>query len=213
MIPVVGSLAGFAIDQLPARRMNRVVTYLHLLHERVAAMAADLNTLRQQWDQRPEASGLFEAGISAAAEATSDPRMERLASVVASGLTANEVTAMNAARRIRLLREMDDGEFALLVIVERERRITLRYADDYGWLDDNTVTFISAGGEQPPPALPAELADWSTSDLSTALNHLAGLGVIEANLAQHSKEHGAIRSYVATPAGQELVRIVSGEPA
>jgi len=213
LIPGVGSLAAFAIDQLPARRMNRVVSYLKLLDGEVRHLKAELDALQVQWEQRPEASALFEAGLMAASEATSEVRLRRLAKVVAAGLTADEVTAMNEARRVRLLNGMDDGEFALLVILERERRITLRYDRGYKWIDDDTITFRGTGERAPPPDLPSELAKWSLADLSTALNHLAGLGVIEADNAQHSGETGTVRSYVATPAGQELVDIVLSGPS
>lgn len=204
------ALGVFAIEQLPKRRVDRVVEYLRFLHDEVGDQRAALKSLRLEFDQRPEASGLFEAGCIAAANAPTEARRERLAKVVASGLTADEVTAMNAGRRLRLVGDMDDGEFALLVVVERERRITLRYDDSFSWVEDGSITFRSTEGGEPPPALPGELADWSLADLSTALNHLAGLGLIEANTAQHSKERGAVRSYAATPAGEALVRVVFG---
>jgi hypothetical protein len=208
MLPVVGGLVGYAIDQLPARQLARVVRYLHLLSDQCNGMQAEIDELRLHWDHRPEAAGLFEAGMTAAIHTPTDSRLKRLARVVASGLTAGEVEAMSAARRIRLIQEIDDGEFTLLCVVERERRINLRYAADHGWVEDGTLTFLSTEGAKEPPALPKELTDWHLADLSTALNHLAGLGLIEANLAQHSKEHGAHRSYVATPAGAALLQIV-----
>lgn len=209
LLPVIGGLVGYAIDQLPARRLDRVVRFLHLLADQADGLQAEVDELRAQWEQRPEASALLEVGMAAAASTPTDSRLERLARVVATGLTAGEVEAMSAARRLRLLQEVDDGEFTLLCIVERERRITLRYEPDYGWIEDGTLTFLSTEGAKEPPALPSELVDWPLADLSTALNHLAGLGLIEANLAQHSKEYGAHRSYVATPAGASLVRIVT----
>lgn len=207
-LPIVGSLAGFALDQLPARRIDRVITYLRIFARHVEGLEGELRDLQRDWQDRPEASGLFDAGLRAAAEATSEARLERLAKVVISGLTGNEVIAMNAARRLRLLRDIDDGEFAVLAIVERDRRITLRYDPNYTWVDDDTISFLSAEGAGQSATLPTELVGWPLPDLSTALNHLAGLGLIEANTAQHSQQTGAVRSYAATPAGQELVRIV-----
>lgn len=208
LLPVVGGLVAYAIDRLPARRLDRVARFLHLLADQVDGMQAEIGELRAQWEQRPEASGLLEAGLAAAAGTPTNSRLERLARVVAAGLTTGEIEAMSAARRIRLIQEVDDGEFTVLCVVERERRITLRYEADYAWIEDSTLTFLSDEGVHEPPPLPSELADWSLGDLSTALNHLAGLGLIEANIAQHSKEYGEHRSYVATPAGAALVRIV-----
>jgi hypothetical protein len=216
MIPVIGPLASFAIDQRPARQISRVVTFLGHVHEVLVRQSADygrlraeLDQLQRQWHERPEASALLEAGMFASAEATSDARIERLAKVVAKGLTADEVTAMNAARRVRLLRSVDDGEFAILLVVVRERRITVPYGQNYGWVEDGTVSFLSTEGTKPPPALPVELRQWSVADLTTALNNLAGLGLIGADDARHAEETGATRSYVATPAADGLVKIVA----
>lgn len=103
MVPVVGPLAAFAIEQRPATQIKRVVKYLGLLGGAVSECRADLDALRIGWEERPEAANLFEQGIGAAARATSVERLERLAAIVADGLGANEVAAMNAARRLRVL--------------------------------------------------------------------------------------------------------------
>lgn len=205
--PVLGPVTVFALEQRSGTQAKRIIRYLEILDEYVVQARVDLAKLREEWDRRPEAAELLSRGMAAAGSATSQERLRRLAAVVAHGLRSDEVAAMNEARRLRVLESVDDGEFAVLVVVERERRVTLRYDDGYQWVEDGTITFVSTGETADPPELPPELATWSIPDLSTALNRLAGLGLIEGNISQFNKATGAIRSFVATPAGQELLRI------
>ncbi len=205
-VPLLGGAAAFLIEQRPHTQLKRVVAYLRLLHDEVVRLGVDGPQLEVQLKELPEAANLFERGMVAATSCTTVARIVRLAAVVANGLGEDEVASANAARLLRVLDEVDDAEFLVLSVVERERFVALWYGSDYAWKDDGKITLVAEGGRDRPP-LPAELSSWRLPDLSIALNHLAGLGLIEANMAQHSEKDGAVRSYVATPAGAELLRI------
>jgi hypothetical protein len=205
MIPGIGSLAAFAIDQRPATQLKRVVDYLRLLDELVEGMREAIDTLQGEWALRPEAANLFEMGMASASRAITHDRRRRLALVVAEGLRRDEAAALSAARRLRVLDQIDDGEFAVLVVLVRERRVTVEYGGDFDWKEDGSVTFLSTEGHAKPPPLPTELTGWPIDDLSLALNRLSGHGLAEANDSRTEAGAGARRSYAVTPAGVRLV--------
>lgn len=208
LVPGIGPLFAFAIDLRPATQLKRVVTYLECLHDFVVRTKGDLAALQGNFEERPEAASIFYIGILAAAAATSEHRIKRLAAVASVGLTADETTAMNTARMLKVLAEIDDGEFVVLTVVEEERRIFLRYDSDHLWKEDEAASVATTGQTVDAPELPATLLDWSVADLSLALNHLAGLGLIEGEASRASNTKKVVfRSFVATPAGRHLVQL------
>jgi hypothetical protein len=113
VVPVAGPFFSELVGLIPGQRADRVVAYVRALGVRVHQLEelVDLAKL----DKARERVRLFELGGQAAQGATSDERIDRIVHIVAEGLSADEKTALDQARVLRLLSSIDDYKLALLV--------------------------------------------------------------------------------------------------
>ncbi|ACL62542.1 hypothetical protein [Methylobacterium nodulans] len=112
LIPVVGSVIGELVTMtIPNQRAERLETYARHLGERLQALEPD--ALRKTFEN-PENVDLFEDGAFQSARALSDERRERIARIVARGLTSDERGRTEAKRILRLLSSVEDDHLIIL---------------------------------------------------------------------------------------------------
>lgn len=110
-VPMVGGVIGEIITQaIPAQRLDRIVTYMRSLNARLAALELDPDDILRN----PESIDLIEEGGFQAARATTDERIEQIATIVANGLSAEEADDVRRKRLTRLLGQIDNDELLLL---------------------------------------------------------------------------------------------------
>ena len=113
--PIIGGLIAEAVNQIiPNQKLERVIDYLRLLDQKIAAFDEDLGHVADRLrDER--GLDLFEDGILQAARAISQERREHLASLLARSLTQDELKYAESKKLLNLLRELTDPELVLLV--------------------------------------------------------------------------------------------------
>lgn len=112
LVPLVGgALVELITRQIPNQRTERVVAYLRQLDVRMHALEADVRT---EALRNPEKIDLIEEGAFQSARATSEERINRIATLVTDGLTAEASDIVRKKRLATLLGEMDDDELAIL---------------------------------------------------------------------------------------------------
>lgn len=106
-----GAIAEIVNYSIPNTRMHRVEDYLKWLAQR-------LNTLEEETLKArlasPENVDLLEEGARQAARALSDERIERLARLVAEGISSAAIPYVESRRVLCLLEELDDLEVVVL---------------------------------------------------------------------------------------------------
>ena len=208
LVPVFGNVAGFVIDQRPAKQTDRIRDFLLIITRLVADMAIDVEALKER-AAGEEGGELFHSGLVAAASSTTYAKRARLAAIVVEGLTADEVHASNEARRLKIMATLDDFEFSLLLAMERDGRIDYPYPAEYqrpaGVGEQNAFLTEGSGNARVAPiALSNEVAAASLADLLLALNRLVGLGLAESDVGQAMSDE-RYKSFWLTIAGTALV--------
>ncbi|MGR4863767.1 hypothetical protein [Caulobacter sp. LARHSG274] len=129
-IPVGGALVTELVGMIiPNLREERVVRYLARLGEKLSATNAELEALRSRLDV--EKVALLEDGASGAARATSDERIEQLATMVAAGLVGSSRDAEDQRAVVRMLNDMTEADLRYLML------LTKTYGDDGEWRKRN----------------------------------------------------------------------------
>lgn len=172
-VPFAGGLLGELVAEvIPGLRQDRIVAYLRLLEERVAAMeAADAKAALAN----PEKIDLMERGAFQAARATSPERIGQIVEVVARGLEAEEVEVIRRKRLLGLLGEIDEDEAAILTA----------YGYSYAGGDGNAFAAISRPG---PPHMGAGREVIEQNHLyELGKDHLLRLGLLEQNYGNIKK--------------------------
>lgn len=172
-VPLAGGLLGELVTEvIPGLRQDRVVTYLRLLEQRVAAME-DAQAKAALVD--PEKIDLIERGGFQAARATSPERIAHIVDVVARGLEAGEAEIIRRKRMMELLGEIDDDEVAILTA----------YGRSLGGGDRNAFGAIS---RPDPPHLGAGREVIDQNQLyELGKNHLLRMGLLERNYGNVKK--------------------------
>lgn len=125
-VPGGGFVAELISAVVPEQRADRFARYLAKVEAALSALehrvdAADARRLQ------PEQIALFEAGGAAAVRVISDSQLDRIAQVVAQGLTEGDVEAARLRRQIHLFAELtDDDIIELCGLVEP-------YKSDEAW--------------------------------------------------------------------------------
>lgn len=115
----IGSLPGIggALNELvtqviPGVRIQRIENYLRWLRDKMANFDEGVLAAMLRVETAIE---LFEEGGYQAARAVSAERCEQIATLVANGLTADDVVRLEAMRLLSFLREIDDDQIIILV--------------------------------------------------------------------------------------------------
>ncbi len=112
LVPYGGSILAEIVGNLiPDQREQRIEKYLSYLNDRIGNV--DNHEIRAKL-KTPESIELFEEGAIQSARALSDERRERIARLVASGMTGDEKDKIEAKRLLTLLGELDDDQIIIL---------------------------------------------------------------------------------------------------
>ncbi len=112
-IPVVGSMVAEVVDLvIPGQKLDRVVAFVESLGVRIGDL--ERQTLLEQRIRTPEGSDLLEEGIVHASRAVSGERRERIASLLANGLTAEQLLYDRTKKLLAILESLNDSELILL---------------------------------------------------------------------------------------------------
>jgi hypothetical protein len=110
--PGWGSAFGYLVGEvIPNRREERFAEYLTKLGQKLAQLNREVDLLR---DLGPERTALFEDGAREAARSTTTERIERIAGVVAAGLSLDENQASIARELLAVFANLSDAEVATL---------------------------------------------------------------------------------------------------
>jgi hypothetical protein len=111
-IPFIGGIVSEIVGQvIPDQRIDRLEGYARHLGERLQAM--DEAQLADRM-KRPENVDLFEDGAFASARALTDEKRERIARLVASGISGDEKARIEAKRLLAILGQLDDDQIIRL---------------------------------------------------------------------------------------------------
>ncbi|MGX7877392.1 hypothetical protein ACVDG5_036485 [Mesorhizobium sp. ORM6] len=111
-IPVGGAFLAELIGLvIPEQRLVRLEDYARHLNDRLHEMESD--SLKDQL-RRPEAIDLIEEGAIQSSRAVSEDRRQRIAMIVADGVTGEEKAQIEAKRILRLLEQIDDDQIVIL---------------------------------------------------------------------------------------------------
>jgi hypothetical protein len=118
-IPVVGSLVAEIVDSIiPGQKLDRVVSFLGVLAERVGRMQ-EKQALLEDRLRTPEGSDLLEEGIVQASRAVSDDRRARIANLVVNGVSAEQLQYDRTTKLLGILEALNDSELTLLMYYAR----------------------------------------------------------------------------------------------
>lgn len=106
--PILNELVSFVI---PNQRLDRLQRYAQALGKRLEYIEKD--RLQSRLDD-PEIIDIFEDSCFQAARALTDDRIEQIASVVATGLSAEELKTAETKRMLWLLGQLVDQEVIIL---------------------------------------------------------------------------------------------------
>jgi hypothetical protein len=111
-IPFVGSLlAEVAGTIIPNQRIDRVVKFARALEDRIADI--DRGFVRAQITNE-NFTDLLEEGVRQAARSLSDERRQYLSSVIAKGLSSQDIEFFESKHLLRILGEINDVEVIIL---------------------------------------------------------------------------------------------------
>ncbi len=111
-IPIAGSLIAEIVGNIiPNQRLDRIARFLQLLNDRLDGIEQSLLETRLP---QPEVVDLLEDAFTQAARATTQERLEHIASVVANGISAEELNQAQTKRMLWLLGQLNDAEIVIL---------------------------------------------------------------------------------------------------
>lgn len=110
LIPFCGQALTEALELIPGQRLDRAIAFLEILGERVECLEGDK---KARVSQGPGLEIIDEA-IAQAARAPSVDRLTQIASVVVSGLSAEQLDLAETKRMLWLLEQLSDSEIVIL---------------------------------------------------------------------------------------------------
>lgn len=168
-VPFVGSLmAEIAGTIIPNQRMERVIDYAKRLEERLSGLDQDL--IRSKLTDE-NFTDLMEEGMRQAARSLTDERREYIASIIATGLSSEDIEFIESKHLLRLLGELNDIE---VLILRFYLNPFLSGDDEFREKHKSVVRPKSAY-----IGCPQEVADKATLHGSYR-SHLASLGLLES---------------------------------
>lgn len=111
-IPLIGGVVSEIVGQIiPDQRMDRLERYVILLAEELQKLesAGVADKMKE-----PENVDLFEDGAFAAARALSEEKRERIARLVAYGISGDDQARLEAKRLLELLSQLEDDQIIIL---------------------------------------------------------------------------------------------------
>lgn len=111
LVPLGSLFSELLTEFIPMQRRSRIEKYLHALELKLEGMSKEAFAKKMA---DPQATDLFEEGGIQSARALSDERQHQIASVVAIGLTGDEVGTLQAKRVLKILSELDDLQILIL---------------------------------------------------------------------------------------------------
>ena len=97
---------------IPHQREERLVRYLTVVGRRLRAAEGKLEEVSSRLG--PEGLALFEDGAQAAVRATTEERIDRIARIVAEGMSGSEATAEQQREILQLLNSVTDADLIYL---------------------------------------------------------------------------------------------------
>lgn len=114
-VPVIGGLIAEVINHLiPNQRIDRVVDWLRLLDAKVTGVEDGLARATEHLRSQ-EGLDLFEEGLIQASRSVSEERRERLASLLSTSLTQEQIKYAEGRKLLNILRELTDAELIMLL--------------------------------------------------------------------------------------------------
>jgi hypothetical protein len=111
-IPLAGGIIGEVIGEIiPQQRFQRLEVFVRYLNERFEAFDKT-EALARMHD--PKNIALFEDGAIQSARALTDGRRERIARIVAYGITGGEKQKIEVRRLLELFAQIDDDQIVIL---------------------------------------------------------------------------------------------------
>jgi hypothetical protein len=111
-VPVAGALLAEIVGNIiPNQRVDRIVRFVRLLDERLVGIEQEVAKARLT---QPAGIDLLEDAFTQAARATTQDRLEQIASVVANGIAPAELDHAETKRMLWLLGQLSDIEVVLL---------------------------------------------------------------------------------------------------
>lgn len=147
-----GSLVGEILGaSIPKQRLDRFLDTIRRLDEKLQALRADVDAVRARLES-PEFAPVVEETVAQASRAFSEERRERLAALLASGVSQESFDRSRHLTLLRLFDEITDEEIVMLTFAamlpgRAERRA---FAERHGQIVIRAATAI--GGPAPPRA-------------------------------------------------------------
>jgi hypothetical protein len=118
-IPWAGGAVGEILSSfIPNQKLERVARFAELLAAQVDAVEAK-QALFEARIKTAEGSDLLEEGIVQASRAVSRDRQQRIAAILAAGLTADELRYDRTRKLLTILESLTDSEILLLLFYSR----------------------------------------------------------------------------------------------
>ena len=115
VLPFAGTMVGEVIDSvIPGLRIERVVTFLKAIDERVGEIDEQLTNFHNNLKSE-EGIDIFEEGIIQSSRAVSEDRKLRLASLIANSLTAEQLKYSEVRKLLNIYSELTDPEVIWLI--------------------------------------------------------------------------------------------------
>lgn len=175
VVPGAGGFFGLLVGQIiPNQRADRLAEFATRLSRRLHIAEGAVEHLNEQFEAlarslSAEQIALFEDGAIAAARATSQDRIEGVAKIVAEGLSADDVKAIDQRRLLNLISDLSDEDIVVLT------SYSYALGRDQGWRTRHKQTLQPIRAHMKSSA---EDLDRSTlRDLRT--NRLIALGVLQ----------------------------------
>jgi hypothetical protein len=184
--PGLGSVFGELIGVvIPGLKSDRLALYVTKIASRLRASEEGLaHVSRRLASLEVDGLGLFEDGAKAAIDATTERRIDAIASVVIAGLSSDSREAIDSRRVLRTLGELDEVELDLLLAFTR------RALEGRRSFEDNTEAHKLMGPHNDSPAY----AVWQL-----AFQRLVGLNLL------HIGPQNSVGDSYPTTAGEHIL--------
>lgn len=168
-VPLVGPIVAELVGNLiPQQRVDRIVTFMQELDRRLRDAQQTQERIRSRLED-PRVLDLLEDGLHQAARAVSEERKQHIASIVADGLSSENVDFLESKHLLSILNELNDVE--VLVLASYSFQFQKQEGHSGEW---RQVTSF----ERPTLASPQQVVDRYAIQQSYR-NHLMRLGLLK----------------------------------
>ena len=189
LVSAGGSFVELVTSIIPNQRIERIVTFLKRLDDRVEHLEEKEARRFHERKINPEYVALFEDGAFHAARSSSEDRIKYISSAVINGMTSEHRSAVEARHLLGLLNEINDIEIVWLCHFSHKRGFGV--SDEYYEKHYDLLKPISRERGQPDEVYDAAALQDSYKE------HLARLKLISS----------ANENYHATTLGKMVLRL------